>query len=249
MLQAFGNGTLFGERTGDGPVQVLWLHGWGRSHRDFSAAATALATHGIASVALDFPGFGASPLPTVAGGARHYAELLQPALAELTDQPLLLVGHSFGGRVAAVLAATQGVSLRGVVFTGAPLVKREGGRRSPWRYRLLRSAHRAGLVPAAAMESARQRYGSVDYRNADGILRDVLVATVNESYEPELARITVPTALVWGAQDHDVPLTSATRAAALLSTTPDVTVVADCGHLVPTSHPQALVDAVLGMLR
>jgi len=95
------------------------------------------------------------------------------------------------------------------------------------------------------MESARQRYGSVDYRNASGILRDVLVATVNESYEPELARITVPTAMVWGEGDHDVPLTSARRAAALLSTTPDITVVADCGHLVPTSAPAALAAAVV----
>jgi hypothetical protein len=54
--------------------------------------------------------------------------------------------------------------------------------------------------------------------------------------------------MVWGEGDHDVPLTSARRAAALLSTTPDITVVADCGHLVPTSRPEALVDAVLGML-
>jgi len=249
VLQAFGNGTLFGERTGDGPVQVLWLHGWGRSHRDFSQAAALLAAHGVASVALDFPGFGASPLPSVAGGARWYAELLRPVLTELSDQPLIVVGHSFGGRVAAVLAATEPPPLRGVVFTGAPLVKREGARRSPWPYRVLRALHRAHLVPATVMESARQRYGSRDYRNASGLLRDILVATVNESYEPELGRIAVPTTMVWGEDDHDVPLSSASRAAALLRVPPTVDVVSNCGHLVPTTQPQALVDAVWALVQ
>jgi len=249
VLHAYGNGTLFGERTGDGPVRVIWLHGWGRSHRDFSTAASLLASHGIASVALDFPGFGASPLPPVAGGARYYAELLVPVLRELSDEPLILVGHSFGGRVAAVVAAMQQVGLAGVVFTGAPLVKRQGGRRSPLRYRVVRSLHRLGMVPSSVMESARQRYGSADYRQASGLLRDILVATVNESYEAELSRISLPTTMIWGAEDTDVPVESAERAANLLPTRPPIQVLPACGHLVPTSKPEALVDAVLGMVR
>ncbi len=248
MLEAFGNGTLFGERTGDGPIRVLWLHGWGRSHRDFSVAASLLASHGVASVALDLPGFGASPLPPVAGGARYYAELLRPVIGELSSAPLVLVGHSFGGRVAAVLGATPGVTLAGIVFTGAPLVRREGGGRSPWRYRVIRRLYGARLVSDAVIEKARRRYGSVDYNNASGLLRDILVATVNESYEPELARLTVPTAMVWGEGDHDVSLASAERAARLLSSRPTVQVVANCGHLVPTTQPASLVSAVLEMV-
>jgi len=58
---------------------VLWLHGWARRGEDFRAVALELAQRGVASVALDLPGFGASPVPGLAGGARHYAELILPA--------------------------------------------------------------------------------------------------------------------------------------------------------------------------
>ena len=105
MLRAYGDGNLFGEPYGVGPVRVVWLHGWARRAHDFAAAATRLTEDGASSVALDLPGFGSSPAPAVAGGARHYATLVAPALADLADGPVVLVGHSFGGLVATVIAA------------------------------------------------------------------------------------------------------------------------------------------------
>ena len=102
VLQAFANGSLVGHAHGEGPVEVVWLHGWGRSGADFDASAARL---GHASLALDLPGFGGSSPPDHAGGARLYADLLRPVLAGL-GRPVVLVGHSFGGRVATVLAAT-----------------------------------------------------------------------------------------------------------------------------------------------
>ena len=107
MLRAYGEGNIFGQAYGDGPVQVVWLHGWGRSSADFEAAAELLAHDAIASVALDLPGFGASPLPEAPGGAALYADLVAPALTQLGSGPVVLVGHSFGGKVATILAATR----------------------------------------------------------------------------------------------------------------------------------------------
>jgi len=100
VLRAYGDGNLFGELYGEGPIRVVWLHGWARRGEDFSASAAQLASEGVGSVAFDLPGFGSSPLPTVAGGARTYADLLIRALREISDEPLTLVGHSFGGRIA-----------------------------------------------------------------------------------------------------------------------------------------------------
>ena len=246
MLIAYGNGTLFGESYGDGSVRVLWLHGWGRSSGDFREAATALADAGVASVALDLPGFGSSPLPTVAGGARHYAELVAPLLVELGPTPLVLVGHSFGGRIATVLAARYPERVSGVVLTGVPLIRSLGKSSSPLRYRVIKALAKRGLIGADAMERARQRFGSADYRNASGILRDVLVASVNESYDDELAAITTPTTFVWGAEDTAAPLAMATQAATLMATPPTMVTITSLGHFVPTEAPTALVAAALG---
>jgi pimeloyl-ACP methyl ester carboxylesterase len=243
VLRAYGEGNIFGEAYGDGPVRVVWLHGWRRTSADFAAAATLLAQKGIGSVALDLPGFGASPLPATAGGAAMYARLLTPVLADISGGPLVLVGHSFGGRVATVVAATQGDHVRALVLTGVPLVRRESARRSPLAYRVVRALGRRGLISEARMEGARQKYGSSDYRHATGLLRDIVVASVNESYEDELSRITVPVVLVWGENDHEVPVEVARDVLARLSNSADATldVVIDSGHFIPTEQPAVLV--------
>ena len=242
VLRAYGEGNIFGEAYGDGPVQVVWLHGWRRSSADFVAAGTLLARNGVASVALDLPGFGASPLPASAGGADLYAQMVVRALDDISLQPLILVGHSFGGRVATVIAATHSERVRALILTGVPLVRQSSPRRSPRGYRLVRALHRRGLISETRMEAARQKYGSSDYRHASGLLRDILVVSVNESYESELSRVSAPVTLVWGENDHEVPVDVARQAAALLVTSPavDLDVLADTGHLVPTERPAAL---------
>jgi pimeloyl-ACP methyl ester carboxylesterase len=248
VLRAYGDGTLFGEPYGEGPVRVVFLHGWARRGGDFAACATELAARGVASVALDLPGFGSSPDPTVAGGARHYATLVAPALAEMSDDPLVLVGHSFGGRVATVLAADHPALVRALVLTGVPLVRLRAASKPPWRYRVTRFKYARGWVSEKRMEKARQRYGSTDYRNARGVIRDVLVANVNESYEEELARVRVPVAMIWGELDREVPEEVAARATELLETPHTFHRVAGVGHFVPNEAPNEIVSAVEELL-
>ncbi|MGD0056016.1 MAG: alpha/beta hydrolase [Acidimicrobiales bacterium] len=249
MLRAYGDGNLFGEPYGEGPVQVVLLHGWARRGGDFAESARELARRGVASVALDLPGFGSSPVPEVAGGARHYAELVVPALLSMGDGPVVLVGHSFGGRIATVIAAQRPDLVRALVLTGVPLLRLNGPRRAPWRFRAVRFANARGWVGDARMEAARQRYGSSDYRNASGVMRAVLVANVNEGYEDELSRIVAPVSMLWGDRDEVAPLSVATRSAALLTCPYTLRTLEGVGHLVPTEAPLEIVRSVQDMLK
>lgn len=248
MLRAYGDGTLFGEPYGDGPVRVVWLHGWARRGRDFAVCATNLADRGVASVAFDLPGFGASSLPTVAGGARHYATLMAGPLKGLSAERLILVGHSFGGRIATVLAATHPELVAGVVLTGAPILRTGPSGAPPLQFRIIRDLYRRGMISEKRMEAARQRFGSTDYRNASGVLRDVLVACVNESYEDELSHVVAPVAMVWGELDTEVPVAVAQRAQELIHSPHSLRIVASVGHLMPTEAPQELVAEVVKLL-
>ncbi len=249
MLRAFGDGNLFGEPYGEGPVRVVWLHGWARCGQDFGAAARLLEDAGVASIAFDLPGFGSSPAPKVAGGARHYARLIVGALEQLSDAPLVLVGHSFGGRVATVIAAEHPELVATLVLTGVPLLRRTSAKRAPWAYRMVRWLHTRGVINEERMERARQRYGSFDYRRATGVVRDVLVATVNEGYEAELGRLRVPVVMLWGRDDQEVPLAVAERALALVEGASSLRVLDGVGHLLPTSAPDALAETVLEVVR
>lgn len=242
MLRAYAEGTLFGVTHGDGPPRVLLLHGWGRRAADFDAVGSMLAERGVASVAIDLPGFGATPPPAAPGGRRHYAELVAPVLDEL-DAPLVLVGHSFGGPVAAVLAARDPSRVAGLVLAGAPLLRPGPGRRPARRFRAARWLHRHGLLSESTMESSRRRHGSADYAASSGVMRQVHVASVGEEYGAELDAIAAPVRLVWGERDHEVPVSVAREALERLGAQATLEVLPGVGHLVPTEAPDALARA------
>ncbi|HKX74372.1 MAG TPA: alpha/beta hydrolase [Acidimicrobiia bacterium] len=239
-LRAFAAGALFGEAGGSGPPRVLALHGWARRHADFAGVL-----QGLDYLALDLPGFGASPPPAGAMGAREYAELVEPVLSEMGPNPVI-VGHSFGGRVGLVLASRHR-QVRGLVLAGVPLLAK-ARKPPPLRYRLGRLAHRYRLLSDPALERLRQRYGSSDYRAASGVMRQVLVRVVNESYEAELQNLEVPVHLIWGEDDREVPLEVASRALDLLHRhggTAVLEVVPGAGHLLPLEAPEALRRAIM----
>jgi pimeloyl-ACP methyl ester carboxylesterase len=160
------------------------------------------------------------------------------------EQPPVVVAHSFGGRVAVALESEVPGSFSAMVLTGVPLLRRESAAKPSMGYRLIRAAHRVGLVSDERMEREKRNRGSADYRAATGVMRDVLVTAVNESYEHELTELDLPVSLVWGANDADVPLWVPERALQLLGARATIEVIADAGHFVPTTHPEALRSAI-----
>lgn len=251
MLRSYAGGSIFGASTGESPARVVALHGWGRTHRDFDRVLAPSGATPFAAIALDLPGFGATPAPTEPWTSRDFADAIVPVLEEI-GEPVVLVGHSHGGRVAVALADMVPNRVAGLVLVGAPVL-RPATRRPSLGYRLLRSLYRRGLYSEARMEALRQRRGSADYRAATGVLRDTLVTVVNEDFTSELQRLTVPTVLVWGADDVDVPPQVAEQAAALLAqneagVNAKVVVLDGVGHLVPTQAPAELRTAIEELL-
>jgi pimeloyl-ACP methyl ester carboxylesterase len=247
MLRALVGGAVFGEVWGPAPPDVLVLHGWRRSHADFRGVVGPEAPAGeLPSWAPDLPGFGSSPAPPVVWGSADYAGALVPLLEEggSPGGPAVVLGHSLGGRVAVALAAARPDLVRALVLTGAPVGPRStAGRRPPLGYRLARDLHRRGLLSDERMEAGRRRHGSADYRAAEGLMRDVLVRLVNESYEESLAAIRCPVELVWGDDDPEVPLSVARGLAERLAGA-RLTLCPGAGHLTPLSAPAELRAAV-----
>jgi pimeloyl-ACP methyl ester carboxylesterase len=237
LLQSFCEGRLFAERIGHGPSDVVGLHGWARSHADLLGPLT-----GLNALVIDLPGFGTSPEPPTAWDSQAYAALIAEALGNL-QRPQVLLGHSFGGRVAVKLAAGWPELASGLVLAGVPLLRRPTATAPSWRFRAARWGSRHGVVSEDRMQKLRQHYGSDDYRRASGVMRSVLVRVVNESYEEDLRCISCPVRLVWGTNDTAAPLETARRACGLL---PDarLEVIEGAGHMTPLSHPHVLRESV-----
>lgn len=236
-LRSFADGALFAEVYGSGTPAVLALHGWGRRGNDFAEALD-----GLSGLAPDLPGFGASPVPEGAIGADAYADIVAEVLSSF-ERPPVLVGHSFGGRVAVCIAAKHPDKVGELVLTGVPLIRLETGRRTPAAYRLARWLNSVGVVSDEQLERQKKRRGSADYRAADGVMRDILVKVVNESYEGQLGRIHNRVHLLWGADDAEVPVSVAEAASALLLDS-KLEVLPGVGHFVPLDAPDDLRRAI-----
>jgi pimeloyl-ACP methyl ester carboxylesterase len=242
-LKSFASGDLFGEVLGPEPVRILALHGWGRRGSDFRSSL-----EGLPALAVDLPGFGASPPPTTPIGADGYAKLIEPVLADF-GTGCIVVGHSFGGRVGVVLAATHPDAVVGLVLTGVPLLAWRSPLKPSPRFRLARMAAALKLISPSRMEVARRRYGSADYAAASGVMRGVLVSAVSESYEGELSALRCPVHLLWGADDPEVPVVVAERAREIIGANlATLEVLEGVGHHVPIQAPARLRAAVEAML-
>jgi pimeloyl-ACP methyl ester carboxylesterase len=248
VLKSFAGGRLFGGIWGDGPATIVALHGWRRTHVDFDPVFDSREAAGQRVVALDLNGFGATPEPPEPWGSEDYAD----ALVDLFDEPgalaekVVVVGHSFGGRVAVRLATKVPDRIERLVLSGVPLLDREGRRARPAAaYRLVRRLHGVGLVGDHRLEAMKDKYGSPDYRAAKGVMRDVFVKLLAESYSADMAAIGCPVDLVWGAADTEVPLEVATRASGIFPAA-RLIVLPEIGHLVPTEAPGALWEVIVG---
>lgn len=244
-LRSYLDGRVFAEVADGGGPLIAGLHGWGRDHRDFSNVLG-----GYPHLLIDLPGFGVSPPPGSAWGAADYAACVATVLDEHAAatppaQPTVVVGHSFGGRVAVCLAASRPDLVRSLVLCGVPLLRSPGEGKAPVGYRLGRRARQMGLLSERRFEAMRRARGSADYNAAIGVMRSVLVRVVNESYDAELAAVGCPVALVWGSNDRAVPPGMIEKARRLLTAPVTADVVDGAGHDVHLEAPDRLV-AMLG---
>lgn len=248
MLTSLLNGRMMADRHGSDSPSIVALHGWARDSSDWNATL-----RGYDALALDLPGFGNTPAPAAAIGSPGYAELVIEALDALAAgagdaaKPVVLMGHSFGGRVAIHVAARRPDLVAGLILTGVPLFRRDGAAaKSPAVFRAARALNRRGLIADAVMDRMRDRYGSPDYRASSGVMRSVFVTVVNETYDGPVATVAasgIPVWLVWGERDTEAPVSVANRIHEKMERSA-LRVVPGSGHLIDAALSDALRAAV-----
>lgn len=187
---------------------VVLLHGWGQNIQMMDPLGKLLKNCRI--TILDLPGFGSSMEPSFAYNISDYASLLHDFLKELKIDNPILIGHSFGGRIAIYYASIYPVSK--LVLFGSPFIKREN---DSLKLKVFKSLKKIKFLNNFA-EIMKNHIGSEDYKNASGVMRQILVNTVNTDLSSNASKITCPTLLIWGNNDEAVPVSEAKKLESLI---------------------------------
>lgn len=219
-------------------------------------------------VALDVPGFGASPPAGEGFVLREVAEQIVEGLAARgITGPFDLVGHSLGGGISIVLAATHPELVRRLVLvapaglrpfpvaisnllaasadavlaarrSAAPLTDTWWGRRV---LLALTAADAADLPPTLARQM-------IEASAAAKRTAPALAMITSADLRLTLARTQMPLGVVWGEVDRTVPIRALED---VLEARPDADVcrIADAGHVPMIERPAEFVAALRRLIQ
>ena len=190
-------------------VPVVLVHGWALGQHSFRPAMKRLAEQGCRAYAPALPGFGGTAaLDRRRFSLAGYAAWLDGFCAAVAvDQPVVAVGHSFGGGVATRFAHDHPDRVRHLVLVNAVGGSAGAAERPIWSWGLgfpadlvpLRALSR--VVPAVLEDAVPNllRNPAAAYKVAELARRIDLTEELRE-----LRRRGVPATVVWGAGDRIV---------------------------------------------
>ena len=182
---------------------IVLLHGWGQNIEMMRPIGDNFQDRFRITI-LDFPGFGESEEPKEAWTIEDYELMLEEFLKKVNVKKPIVIGHSFGGRVAIRYSARNPISK--LVLFGSPCIRIQEelslGVKILKKLKTLPGLNDLG-------EYMKKFIGSRDYKAASPIMRQTLVNVVNEDLSKFAREIEEPTLLIWGTNDTEAPLNEA----------------------------------------
>lgn len=250
-----------GPPAGEDAETFVLLHGYGGSSFSWRYWAAPLARRGRVTL-VDMKGFGSAPKPDDdAYGPKDQAQLVHRLVVQRDLRNVTLVGHSLGGGVALILAQsllaeTPSRLARLVLVAGAAyrqrfppfvalahhprlvsLFLRLFGTRRVVKRVLRDIVHDPDSVTPSQIEGYAHPMATAAARRA-------LIRSALQILPPDLDQIAarypsidVPTLLLWGRDDHVVPLWVAERLADALPQA-RLAILEECGHLPAEERPE-----------
>lgn len=230
---------------------IIIMHGWGCDHTTVGFIRDIVKDR-MHVFNLDLPGHGKSQEPPEPWGVDAFTRLVEKFITALGISSPVLIGHSFGGRIALLLASRN--TIRKMILVDAAGIKPKRSIRYYIKVYSFKTAKR--VLPLILgknrgqkiIDSWRGKAGSADYRQSSPMMRAVMSRCVNEDLKHVMPSIKAATLLVWGEQDTATPISDAHTMERLI---PDAGLVSfpGCGHYSFLDNPGSFRAVILEFLK
>lgn len=183
---------------------VLFLHGWGGSTDSFKYFYDYLSKK-YYMINLDFSGFGNSPEPKNPMTIYDYVGEVYALIFKLKIKKVHIICHSFGGRVALILASRYNNLIKSLVLIDSAGLKNRFSLKV-WllkkRFKLLKKMSKLRLYKREKLT----KFGSSDYKNLSQVMKRTMSLVIDENLFYTLKDIHVSTLIIWGESDKITPM-------------------------------------------
>lgn len=189
---------------------ILFLHGWGADKNSFLWTKDYFEDFSL--IYIDFPGFGNSKEPDEVWSVYDFALEVKQLLDNFQIENLVIVAHSFGGRVAIKFAKNfqdEYSKLKLCLIDSAGIKPRRG---FIYFYKIYKFKFFKKIAKHFKFfEKMLQNQGSTDYICLSLKMREVFKRVVNEDLSCDAKQIKAKTILIWGNKDKDTKLYMANK--------------------------------------
>ena len=209
MDYIYKNKYVYFEKIGSGNPIIL-LHGWAASSTIFDSITNILKSKYTVYV-IDLPGFGKSEEPDTPYNLDNYVDLLFQFIVDLDIYNPILLGHSFGGRIAIKYASLYKINKLILVDSAGLKQKNYLKTKSKILLYKLKKKYYKITKNVIKYNDLLINSGSTDYKDASIIMKKILVNVTNEYLEKYLKDITCETLIIWGKKDDITPYYNALK--------------------------------------
>lgn len=226
--------------------KIIILHGWGANSNRFTKIKLLLEKQSYKVYTPDLPGFGKSPLPQTPFFMDDYTAFLSKYIKDNNLKSYVLIGHSFGGRVAALFASNNPPGLKKLVLVAPSGIKHFSAKAF-----LFRPVAKIGSIIFKNNDLFRKILYKIarekDYLKASPIMKQTMANILAHNLLPYLSKIEVFTLIIWGDKDSFVPVRDAYIFHREIAKS-KLELFHNEGHLFPYQKDKKFVDIIVNFL-
>ncbi len=246
---------------GDGDVPIVLLHGWIKDCEKYLPLDKYFLEEQKYCIFIpDMPGFGKSEEPKEGWNLDDYVEFTDKFIEnarrqyfDTSSSKVIIIGHSFGGMIAAKYAVKNTEKISKLILTGAAGIRHKPTIKQKIFFVLAKAGKILFSLPGISylQKPAQKILYKIarvkDYHQASPKMKEVMKNVLAEDITPCLEKIKIETLLVWGRLDKTTPLSDGEIMIQKIKDS-KLVIIDDANHSLPFQRPKEFVKIIFEFL-